>query len=243
MKKPLQNDDRILKAASLKYFEALGSRIPPEAELRENITLSPEFDARMLDSIRREQAVGRSGRARNRRRMLRVLLAAALLVALLLSVWCMTLASRYRSAEMTLSSNVSEDGTAGILFRFESTEELQNRKEEIEKYMVPAELPEGFQERKDFSRKNPFQLVKYYERGEEILSYEQNAIGICTFRVHADNAGQKDVMINACHGILIRKHNGNYELVWNDGANVFYLEGSLSEEEIMRVALSLKRAP
>lgn len=241
MKKSLPNNDRIWKAASLKYLEMLGNSLPSEEELSKSMAVSRGLDRRVLDSIHREQAAEKLSRSKSRRRTLRVLIAAALLVALLLSIFCMTMASRYRSAEMTLSSRVDQGGMAGILFQFESTEELQNSLDEIEEYKIPSYIPNGFQENENMVYKSPASLVKHYERGEDVLVYRQNAIGRCMFRVHADNVWQKDVMVNACHGILIHTHMGTNELVWNDGVYVYYLEGTLSEDEIMKTARSLKQ--
>ena len=193
----------------------------------EEVTFSPEHEAKMRKLFRRER------RCAQRKRMVKYTRRAAVFLAgiIVLSGFAIMSVEAWRVKIVNYFMEITQQETA-FHFEHDATGDSYQTDELALDY-----IPDGFELKQSVSKRDGLRL--FFEK--EDLKFSVNVYpqkgnkGIDT-----ENADIKKFKINGREAVFSTKENKNI-LVWNDGEYAFQIIGNISESEIVKIAENLKK--
>lgn len=181
---------------------------------------------RILSDIKRNSAAPAMPRRFSRR------LVTAMLVVILLAAMAITAA-----AILLLKGFIAKENKDNTQLFAENIAGAPTTIEEV--YYIP-ELPEGYEYSESVALDTNTCIIYLNENGNFITMKQWIKT---EFDTHYDNNAIKPVMIGNYDGVYI-DHSGNglkiSNVLWDNGDYVFHLEGTLTKEEIIALAESVK---
>lgn len=108
----------------------------------------------------------------------------------------------------------------------------------LEIIFEPSWLPDGYELNPDMSMEAEDSRDVFYIQDNNVLAYSQSVLSIGLV-IDTENTEAKIVLLNGREALLY--HNkGLQTIVWDDGQYAFSLTGSVSANEILRMAESLE---
>lgn len=219
-------DDKFLYAYIPQAEQIMLSRIPAEKELSHKF--SRRFKKKMKALLKYER---RSPAMRRFAHWLKI--AAAILLAVLsLSFGFIMCVEAYRTRLFEILVRVEEELTSLFIY----SEEITGDETLILKY--PAYIPKGYSviEQTDTMYTN---LVIYGNESGNEICYLQKMIGQGEFIFDTENAETRDITIGTAKGFIIL-NKGIVQIFWYDDFNTYSLIGNLDENEMIKMAESIK---
>lgn len=147
--------------------------------------------------------------------------------------------SSVEAFKIKLFNMVSEITSQYTSLQFVEEDKMDTKAVEItwHNYLYPNYLPEGFKltEVQEFGNTK----LTYFEDGAKKRIEFSQSEDSAAFQIDTEQAQSKKVTINGNEGWLVDK-DGFTTLVWKQGDLVLYLIANLSDEELLKVAESIK---
>lgn len=102
---------------------------------------------------------------------------------------------------------------------------------------LPAYLPEGYQLVANMNSETELNMI--YERGEgETINYQQKQKG-SKISVNTEGVSYEKILVADSHHGIIFQNKGSWFLIFNDQEYMYTLIGTVSKEEILKIATSI----
>lgn len=224
MKTDFQNN-RLLREAFSLYHTLLCQALPTQEELR-SIPLSEKFQKRMERLIHQQKKFYYHWINTASKRV------ACILLLLALAATTVTFSvEALRDPFLRFVVETFEKGSR-LIFPADSAED-----QPIE-LMLPAYIPEGFSVSLDMS--DPFTVFLLYENADEKkFSFLQQSTNGTTIGLNTEGVTSRKIMILDTYEGLIFTHEEDANLTFATDEYVFNLTGTLSEEELLKIAQSI----
>ena len=224
MKTDFQND-RLLRDAFSLYHTLLCQYLPSQDELR-SIPLSEKFQKRMERLIHQQKKFYYHWINTAAKRV------ACILLLLALAATTVTFSvEALREPFLRFVVETFEKGSR-LIFPADSAED-----QPIEP-MLPAYIPDGFSLNLDMSDQFSVFLLYKNADGKEISFMQQSTNGT-TIGLNTEGITPKKIMILHTYEGLIFTHEEEANLTFSTDEYVFNLTGTLSEEELLKIAESI----
>ncbi|MBQ9952921.1 MAG: DUF4367 domain-containing protein [Clostridia bacterium] len=222
-------DESKLYDAFSQYTQFVASRLPKEEDLQE-ISFSPRFEERMERLLQRQKRFYYPLINTMLKRV--ACIASAVLVsgsAVALSVY-----SNQKEESYFNVRNFSENGVYVHFFNidlpYETTKDPITPK-------VPSYLPEGYFLKEDRSEPRKVELI-YEGEGTDCFYYAQYG-NSSDAQAYAEDALCERIRVGEYEGYLLKSESCTH-LIFNDGEYLYQLNGTLTEEEMFKVAESIQ---
>jgi len=218
--------DSKLKQALEIYIDYKISRLPSLEELQDIHKFSPEFERKMDRLIRRNKKpyykmINSIGKR-----------VAVFIVTLLIAV-SVTIISvdALRKNVFDFLVNIYEDF---ISIFYDKTPE-DNTENKIDEFFVPQYIPEGYEIISNEVQHGA--VLKIYSNTKNRFIFSQFVLSI-NLNIDIENREYEKVDINGNIGIFYTEKGINH-IVWDDSKYCFEIKGSISKDEIIKIAKSL----
>lgn len=227
MRNKLYKHPKLYEAFDL-YCRLWCAEQPTEEELAE-ISVSPAFVEKMHRLFQRQKygyyaLFGTVGRR-----------VASIVVALLVGMTVTTFSVKaLRDPVVRFITEVFESFTSILFVNDEPAESDAGMKA-----VVPAYIPEGYEVEQQFSDGETVHRVTYYNKeNQERVLYTQRWEDVSILNINTEGIEYHTVQVNGTTGIAYTQ-NESTVIMFVYGQYTFTVKGSLSEEELLRIAASI----
>ncbi len=132
------------------------------------------------------------------------------------------------------SDNDTADSTAGATVSLSDNEFVKR---------IPTYIPEGYELFLDDSTNNSVGIDYFNISNGSMINYQQTPIGVLANYIDSEDSSLESIKISEFSGIYtIKTFNDNIKLTlfWNDSAYDYLIESTLSLDELIKIAESIK---
>jgi hypothetical protein len=222
--------DEIYKYAAAQRMDELAGEYPSDDELGD-IKLSPQFKKKMGRYFKRLRR--QNNRSRNRKIALRI--AAGIIVLLLVSTTVVFSVEAFRLPVLNLLRNIGKESTT--IYVKEGDADYSSVADKIHGLYLPSYIPDSYSIKVIINSANN-KRVTYEDTANRSINF-MYLLYNTTLGIDSENAQEKQVPVNGEDAQLYIK--GDYgTLIFSFKDQQFVLQGHLSEQEIIKMAESLK---
>ena len=222
------------------YIPLYNAKFFNEAELG-SITFSEEFEHNMQLLINSQKKSKVKLLSTHKKRI--VCLIAAILLLLATAGFGVT-AIRKRQHHFIINKY---DKYSDVIVATEKPQGTTHKQEiYLEYIMLPTYIPEGYKLYSADEDALMGYFIEYRAGKYESVHLEQSIVGAGNPLIDTEDAYVEDITVNGFEGIYVDKcYAGKYynkTIVWSDGQHQYILSGSITRDQIFKMAKSLKRA-
>jgi len=193
-----------------------------------------ELDKKILGMIKNYEK--KEKRKKNLRLLKKVALKAAVFIAILTIGFAVTF-STVEAFKVTVLNFIMEQKEKFSLISLSEDNNSDVTTKLNEKY-YPYYLPEGYEIESTFITDIGVEIF-YVNKNNEIISYSYFGKDATT-GLDTENRTETTVLVNGLSGSIFSK-NGHRTLVFKSDEHIFIIEGHIAQEEIIKIAESIKK--
>ncbi len=223
--------DQLISYAAQKQIDDFCARLPCDADLDAQVSLSPSFQARMdhtFKSVRRRQFYGRLGKSALK-------IAAAIVAFLAVSTTVIFSVEAFRIPFLNLFSETKKESTTITVE--EKAVDYQQFSEKIKGLYLPSYVPDGYSI-KSIERFATLYVIKFTNDKSAEISLKALPGGT-TLGVDSEDGNAEHVTVNDAPAQYFEKET-EHKLVFKLKENAFMLISVLSKKEMIHIAESMK---
>jgi|GEM_PF-5678154 len=222
--------------------ERAGKELPAEGELLQNLSVSKEFEKRMLALFR----------VRKRKTVTKYILslskkvAVCFMLVLILNITLLITVDAYRVNFFNLCVTV-KDGFTTFVFTEDNREsevEMSRIPEEWDTVYLPVSVPGGFSIKNSISTGSIKRIIYSDKDNKLTINFSYYPIKSSTFSIDTEDSQMDKIYIDANAGYISVKASDGEErtsLVWNDDTTAFSLISTLDKKTVINIAKSVKK--
>ena len=227
-------DEALLKNAFAQYHRSLLTTLPTAEDLQE-ITLSDRLERKMERLFRRQKRIYYP-LINTALKRAACIAGAVLITGAAVAIGVGDVRVGGAKEEKSYFTYYFYDTSVSV--NFINTELHPDTLHVIPQKKVPTYLPEGYQMVQDRSDTDLTELI-YEGEGYDCFYYAQYPNG-SSANGSTENAEYKRIRINGKHEALLFIGQDVIQLIFNDGEYLYFISGTLTKEEIVKIAKSIE---